>query len=46
MGRTIASSETKNGELILDKSSWNTSIVILQVKNNQNIINYKLATLN
>jgi hypothetical protein len=46
MGRSIASSETKNGELILDKSSWNTSIVILQVKNNQSIVNYKLATLN
>jgi hypothetical protein len=46
MGRSIASSETKNGELTLDKSSWNTSIVILQVKNNQSIVNYKIATLN
>jgi hypothetical protein len=46
MGRTIASSETKNGELILDKSLWNTSVVILQVKNDQSIINYKIASLN
>jgi hypothetical protein len=46
MGRTIATAETQNGEILMDKTSWGSSLVIVQVKNNQNIINYKLATLN
>lgn len=46
MGRQLSSNETKNGELMLDKSIWNHSMVILQVKNSQNVTNFKIAPLN
>lgn len=46
MGRTIAKANTQKGEILMDKTLWGTSMVIIQVKSNQNIVNYKLASLN